>query len=264
MNIVKLLKKNSPTILTVLGAIGVVGTAIMTAKAVPKAMKLVEEAEKEKGEELSKWETIQVAAPTYIPSILLGTGTLVCIFGANILNKRSQASLASAYALLDQSYKEYRSKLKELYGEEAHKNIIDSIALDYAENVSITCGSCYGLNTCDLSVEENDGKPRLFYDAFSKRYFEKTIEQVLNAEYHINRNCILRGEVTVNEFYDFLGLNHIDGGDDLIWFPCDDFLWIDFNHRKVQLEDGLQCYIIEMMFEPMLEEEYDLYINYRE
>lgn len=99
----------------------------------------------------------------------------------------------------------------------------------------------------------------MFYDAFSKRYFEKTIEQVLNAEYYINRNCILKGEVTVNEFYDFLGLKHIDGGDDLIWFPCDAYLWIDFNHRKVQLEDGLQCYIIEMMFEPMLEEEYGPY-----
>ena len=259
MNIVKLLKKNSPTILTVLGAIGVVGTAIMTAKAVPKAMKLVEEAEKEKGEELSKWETIQVAAPTYIPSILLGTGTLVCVFGANILNKRSQASLASAYALLDQSYKEYRSKLKELYGEEAHKNIMDSIALDHAEDISITCGSLYGLETCNLSIEENSGRPILFYDVFSKRYFEKTIEQVLNAEYHINRNCVLASAVTVNEFYEFLGLSGIDGGDDLIWMPCDAYLWIDFNHRKVELEDGLQCYIIEMMFEPMLEEEYDLY-----
>lgn len=214
---------------------------------------------KKKGEELSKWETIQVAAPTYIPAVLLGTVTVTAIFGANILNKRSQASLASAYALLDQSYKEYRSKLKELYGEETHKNIMDSITLDHAENVSITCGSLYSLETCNLSIEENSGRPILFYDAFSKRYFEKTIEQVLNAEYHINRNCVLASGVTVNEFYEFLGLSRIDGGDDLIWMPCDAYLWIDFNHRKVQLEDGLQCYIIEMMFEPMLEEEYDLY-----
>jgi len=259
MNIVKLIKKNSPTIVTVLGGIGVVGTAIMTARAAPKAMKLIEEAEKEKGEELSKWETIQIAAPAYTPSVLIGVGTIICIFGANILNKRSQANVTCAYALLDQSYKEYRNKLKELYGEETHKNIMDSIALDHAKGVSITCGSGYGLETCNLSVEENGGRPILFYDAFSKRYFEKTIEQVLNAEYHINRNCVLASAVTVNEFYEFLGLSGIDGGDDLIWMPCDAYLWIDFNHRKVELEDGLQCYIIEMMFEPMLEEEYDLY-----
>lgn len=257
MNIVKLIKKNSSTILTVLGAVGVVGTAILTAKSTPKATRVIDDAKKEKGGELSKWETIQVAAPIYIPSLLIGTGTLVCIFGANILNKKAQASFASAYALLDQSNKEYRNKLKELYGEEAHKNIMDSIAIDHAKDVSITCDSCYGLETCDLSVEENDGGPILFYDAFSKRYFEKTIEQVLNAEYHINRNYILMGAVSVNDFYDFLGLNNIDGGDELIWIPCDSYLWIDFNHRKVSLEDGLDCYIIEMIYEPMLYEEYD-------
>lgn len=76
MNIAKSLKKNSPTILTILGTIGVVGTAIMTAKATPKAMRLIDEAEKKKGEELSKWETIQVAAPTYIPAIEDGSKTM--------------------------------------------------------------------------------------------------------------------------------------------------------------------------------------------
>ncbi len=259
MNIANLIKKNSSTILTVLGIAGVIGTTIMTAKATPKAMLLIEEAEKEKGEELSKWELVKTAGPVYIPTVLMGAATITCVFGVHILSRRSQASIASAYALLDQSYREYKNKLKELYGEEAHKSIMDSIALDHAKDVSVTCLSNYGFDVCDLSVEENDGRPILFYDAFSKRYFEKTIEQVLNAEYHINRNCILKGEVTVNEFYDFLGLDGIDGGDDLVWFPCDDYLWIDFNHRKTKLEDGLHCYIIEMMFEPMLEEEYNIY-----
>lgn len=257
MNIIKTIKKNSPTILSVLGSIGVISTAILTAKSTPKAMKLIDDAEKEKGEELSKWETIRVAVPTYIPSLLIGTGTIVCIFGANILNKRTQASIASAYALLDQSYKEYKNKLKELYGEETHKSIMDSIAIDHAKDVHISCHSNYGFDTCNLSVESNDGRPILFYDAFSKRYFEKTIDQVLNAEYHINRNFTLRCGSTVNEFYEFLGLSPIDGGDSLIWMPCDYYLWIDFNHRKVELEDGMHCYIIEMIYEPMLEEEFD-------
>ena len=161
--------------------------------------------------------------------------------------------------MLDQSYKEYKNKLKELYGEEAHKNIMDSITIDHAKDVTIGYDTSFGLNRCGLSIEENDGGPILFYDEFSKRYFEKTIEQVMSAEYHINRNFILGGIVTVNDFYDFLGLDNIDGGDDLIWIPCDYYLWIDFNHRKVELEDGLQCYIIEMVYEPMLEEEYDMY-----
>ena len=39
------LKRHSPTILTFVGATGVVATIIMSARATPKAMKLLEEAE---------------------------------------------------------------------------------------------------------------------------------------------------------------------------------------------------------------------------
>ena len=48
------LRRSSPTILCCVAAVGVVGTAIASAKAVPKAMKLLENATEEKGEKLSK------------------------------------------------------------------------------------------------------------------------------------------------------------------------------------------------------------------
>ena len=56
-------KRNASTILTVLGSIGVVATTITTVKATPKTLRLIEEAETEKGEELIKWETIKIASP---------------------------------------------------------------------------------------------------------------------------------------------------------------------------------------------------------
>ena len=35
------------------------------------------------------------------------------------------------------------------------------------------------------------------------------------------------------------------------WATTDnDELWIEFNHRKVTMDDGLECYILEMPFEP--------------
>ena len=63
----------------------------------------------------------------YIPTAAFGLSTIACIMGANALNSRKQAALTSAYALINQSYKEYKDKLKELYGEEAHNAIVDSI-----------------------------------------------------------------------------------------------------------------------------------------
>ena len=111
------LKKNGATILTCVGGVGVIATTVMAVKATPKALLLLEEAKKEKGEELTKVEVVKTAAPAYIPTAVMGVSTIACIFSANMLNKRHQAALTSAYALLNQSYKEYRGKVVDLYGE---------------------------------------------------------------------------------------------------------------------------------------------------
>lgn len=241
-------KRNASTILTTVGGVGVVATTVLAIKATPKALKVLEQAKEEKQEELTKAEIIKVAGPSYIPTILMGTATIACIFGANVLNHRQQAALMSAYALVDNSYKEYKNKLKELYGEEAHNNIVDSIMVEKAKDVGITAESLCA-NTC-LTDAESCGEPVLFYDEWSGRYFESTIEQIIAAEYHINRNFVLRGYVTLNELYTFLGLEITDHGDALGWAVEDELYWIDFNHHKVVMDDGLECYIIETPWGP--------------
>lgn len=249
MNLRLFIKRNASTILTCLGGVGVVATTITAVKATPKALRLIEEAEQKKGEELTKWEKVSITTTTYLPSIGLGIATIACIFGSQILNKRQQAALMSAYALVDQSYKDYQRKLKELYGEEVDQEVREAIAIEKAEDVGVR-GSYLGTN-CDLALEENNGEPQVFYDEHSGRYFESTIEQVLTAEYHLNRNYILRGYSYLNEFYEFLGIEETDYGSVLGWAPNDDGMyWIDFNHRKLESEEGKDVYIIEMPFEP--------------
>lgn len=241
-------KRNGSTILTCGGAVGTVATTVMAVKATPKALTLLKEAKEEKGEELTKLETIRVAGPSYIPTMLIGVSTIACIFGANVLNKHSQAALASAYALLDNSFKEYKETLKELYGEEAHQNIMDHIAIEKAKEVGITAESLCA-NTC-LTDDESCGDPVLFYDDWSGRYFESTIEQVIAAQYHINRNFVLRGYVTLNELYEFLGLETTEYGNTVGWAVEDEMYWIDFHQHKVIMDDGLECYIIETPWGP--------------
>ena len=118
------LKRNGSTILTIGGAAGVIATAVVAVKETPKALYLLEQAKKEKGEDLTKFEKVKVAGPVYIPSIILGASTIACIFGANVLNKRQQAVMTSAYALLDSSYKEYKKKVKEVLKEMDKKESI--------------------------------------------------------------------------------------------------------------------------------------------
>lgn len=233
-------RNNSATILTTVGAIGVVGTAVLTAKATTKANDILEEATIEKGEKLTVKEKIVAAGPTYIPAILMGTATIACIFGANILNKRHQAALISAYTMLDQSYKQYQSKVEEFYGEGSNENIKNEIAKDEYKKVSIRV---------------DDGK-ELFYDDYSKRYFESTKEKVKQAEYTLNRNLVMRDYAYLNEWYDELDLDLLDEGYKLGWTmgQCMDMYWqpwIDFAHSKIELDDGRVCNVIRMMEEPI-------------
>lgn len=252
------LSRNSSTILTIIGGIGVVGTAVLAATATPKAIRSVNEAEEEKGEKLTTWETVKAAGPAYIPAVVTCAATLSCIFGANVLNKHQQAAIASAYALVDNAYKQYKGKLKELYGEEAHNKIVDAIAVEKAEEVRVYNQSIATL--CDLSVEDGTSEPRLFYDEYANRCFESTIERVMNAEYHLNRNFVLRGYVTLNEFYEFLGLEQTEYGSTVGWSIEDEMYWIDFNHRKALLDDDtLEVYIIEAPFGPTVEALQDTY-----
>ena len=240
------LKKNSATILTVAAVAGVITTSVLSAKAGVKASRVLAHKEEEKGGKLTLKETIVETWAIYIPTVAIGASTIACVLGANILNKCHQASLASAYALIENSYKEYKAKLKELYGEEAHNNIIDAIAAKKCEDVYISAG---GLESAYNQEIESDTEPRLFYDEYSGRYFESTIEKVLLAEYHLNRNYILRGFARLNDFYEFLGLEQTDYDEAAGWDICSEIYWIDFNHRKTLIgddNDSFECYVIEM------------------
>ena len=232
------IKRNSSTILTCIGGIGVVATSVLTAKATPKVSLLLKQAEEDKGDKLTKMETVRVAAPVYIPAILVGASTIACIFGANALNKCQQASMISAYALLENSYKEYKRKVKDVYGEEAEKDVLVEIAKDRYED---------GF--------ERDENKQLFYDEFSGRYFESTIENVRRAECELNRLLSVEFVASLNEFYDLLGIERTDYGDCLGWssyelVECFCYSWVDFEHTQVTLDDGLECTIITMSFEP--------------
>lgn len=245
------IERNGSTILTCIGGVGLVATAVTAVKATPKALNKLEEAKKDKGEPLTKLEIVKTAGPVYIPAAAIGIGTLVCMFGANIMNKKQQASLVSAYTVIDQSYKEYQKKLKELYGEETHQEIVDAIAIEKAENIrAISPGF---VSYSSLCVDEQCGEKRLFYIECEQRFFETTLEQVISAQYHLNRNYSKRGYSILNEFYDFLGLEPTDYGSEVGWCNYDEYtFWIDFNQRRTEI-DGRECIIIEMPYAPDME-----------
>ena len=236
----RFIKRNASTILTCIGGAGVVATSVLAVKATPKALLMIEDAKEEKGEDLTKWEIVKTAGPAYIPAVLVGMSSIACIFGANVLNQRQQASLMSAYALLDNSYKEYKTKVIELYGEEADSRVREAIAKDKY--------------TGDEVDDDNDKV--LFYDEFSGRYFNSTVADILKAELEVNKTLSDWGGLYLNDVYEMLGIPTTDYGDHLGWSAAGMYemywsQWLDFIHEKFTFDDGLECYILTFGVEPI-------------
>lgn len=248
------LQKASPTILTCLGAIGVVTTAVLAVKATPKALERIEEAQDaktlENGENLTQMETIAACWQCYIPATVTGIATIGCIFGANVLNRRQQASLTTAYALLNRTYQDYQRSVKNVFGEEGHRKVLQDMAIErVSEKHTIYTEGIFESTTLDFCVPEEE---RLFYDTYSDRQFASTIGKVLQAEYHLNRMFALNGNASLNDFYKFLGLDPVTGGDDIGWWvdPNKEIYWVEFNHAVTYIDDGperpqVECLIVE-------------------
>lgn len=228
------LKRNSSTILTCIGATGVVVTTVLAIKATPKAMAVLEKAEEEKGEPLTKLETVKTASPAYIPTIVSGVSTIACVFGANVLNKRQQATIMSAYCFLDNSYKQYRKKVDELYGEEGRTRIAEALAEErYKEHDKAECTD----------------ETTTFMDFYSLQFFDSTWEDVLTAEKLTNDILNARGYVMLSELYDKLGIVCAETEYNLGWTSA--MGPIEYEREAITMDNGDECYVLSLMNEPI-------------
>lgn len=134
------LKKHSPEILIVTGIIGTVTSAVMACKATTKLDDILSES-REKLDAIHKAsedkELTEVYSPEdakrdltivytqtalkvvklYGPSVILGTLSITGILASNNILRKRNVALAAAYATIDKSFKDYRNRVIERFGE---------------------------------------------------------------------------------------------------------------------------------------------------
>lgn len=233
------LQKKSPEILVVAGVVGVVVSAVMACTATPKALKVAEKTSEdidriqnaeESGvtqagetytQEDARNDRIQVYSHTgfqyvklYAPAILLGAASITCILTSHkILRKRNMA-LAAAYATLDQSFKDYRSRVLERFGEQVEKELRYNIK---AKEIETTVVDENGKEkkikeTVDVAGEGwdpskyspyarvfDEGHPSYMKDAEQNRFY------LLARQAQANDRLKSRGHLFLNEVYEMLG-----------------------------------------------------------
>lgn len=205
--------KHAPTILTVMGATGVVTTAVMASKATLESKDDVFDEIERRGRAnykevaLTKKEIVKLCWRNYIPTFIMGGSTIACIIGANTISTKRQLALASAYTLAEESLRDYERQVRETLGEKKAAAIRESIDKKKIEQnqpsedkVIIT-----GAGDC------------LCYDTYTGRYFKSDIEKIKRAENELNKRLLSEMFISLNEFYYAIGLDPVQAGNEMGW-----------------------------------------------
>lgn len=230
--------KYRPEILTGIGIAGMITTTIMAVRATPKAIKLLEQAKEEKGEDLTKWETIKTAGPCYIPAVITGGLSVACSIGANSVNARRNAALATAYSLSESALKDYQEKLTQTLGEKKAQAVKDAIAKDKIDKDPVSKKEV-------IVTEKGD---TLCYDPLFGRYFKSDIENIKKMVNELNRQMLIENYVSLNDFYYAIGLNGVKHGEELGWSVSDGYIELQFSSQLA--DDGTPCLVVGFIDTP--------------
>lgn len=241
----KFASKRSPEILTGIGIAGMITTTILAVRATPKALELIEEQKEEESvDELPSFEVVKVAWKPYIPAMVTCIASTACLIGASSVNTKRNAALATAYKLSETALSEYRDKVVETIGEKKERIVRDKVAEERVKKNPVSKNEV---------IITGNGKT-LCFDPISGRYFMCSIETIKKAENTLNKQMLhdITGYVSLNEFYDELGLDHTSVGNDLGW-NTNQLIDIDFSS---QLNDnGEPSVVLDYLVAP----KYDYY-----
>ena len=165
----------------------------------------------------------------------MGTG---CLLGAHSVHARRTAALTAAYKISESALTEYKEKVIETIGEKKEKEVRDKIAKEHIDRDPI--------NNREVIVT---GKgDTMCYDTWSKRYFKSDLEKIRRAVNELNRQMINDMYVSLNDFYDELGLSHSELGYKMGWNLNKGFIDI---YPSAQLDENDEpCIAITFTVEP--------------
>lgn len=200
--------KHSAQILIGMGIGSGAACTVLAVRATPKAMKNIDKRKKElETDQLTLTETVKTCWKEYIPSGVAGAVSVFCLIGSSAVSEKRSAALAAAYSLSEATRINYRDKVIEVIGEKKEQEVRDAIARDEIKKHPVR----------DNEVIMTRGGNTLCYDSLSGRYFRSSVEKLKRAENEINRKMLDEMYISLNDFYDEIGLSHIELGDIVGW-----------------------------------------------
>lgn len=237
-------KKYAPDIMVIAGVAGVITSTVIACKATTKAGEITEKTKNQMtqihevaetkpdqySEDDMKKDTVIVYTQTaaefaklYGPAVILGTVSIACILGSHHILSKRNAALAAAYATVDKSFKDYRGRLVERFGNELDKELRYNIkAKEFEETVANeetgeettvvkTVNVADAIEYSDYARFFDDGCAGWTKDSEHNLYFLKCQQN------YANERLKTRGYLFLNDVYEMLGIPKTKAGQIVGW-----------------------------------------------
>lgn len=264
------LKKHSPEILVVAGIAGTVVSAVLACKATTKVAEILDETKgtldtihegmetgaingQEYTTEDGKKDTVVVYAQTgmkltklYAPAIILGTLSITSILASNNILRKRNVALGAAYAAIDKSFKEYRGRVIERFGEQVDTELKYGIKAKKFEEIEVDpeTGKEKKVKKTVMVADPNlQSDYAVYFDSKSRNYetnpdYNRMFLKAQQA--FANDKLQTRGHLFLNEVLDDLDLPRTPVGQIVGWTKDGPDGYVNFRIVEVEreTEDG--------------------------
>lgn len=264
------LKKHSPEILVVAGIAGTVVSAVLACKATTKVAEILDETKgtldtihegmeagaingQEYTTEDGKKDTVVVYAQTgmklaklYAPAIILGTLSITSILASNNILRKRNVALGAAYAAIDKSFKEYRGRVIERFGEQVDTELKYGIKAKKFEEIEVDpeTGKEKKVKKTVMVADPNlQSDYAVYFDSKSRNYetnpdYNRMFLKAQQA--FANDKLQTRGHLFLNEVLDDLDLPRTPAGQIVGWTKDGPDGYVNFRIVEVEreTEDG--------------------------
>ena len=264
------LKKHSPEILVVAGIAGTVVSAVLACKATTKVAEILDETKgtldtihegmetgaingQEYTNEDGKKDTVVVYAQTgmklaklYGPAIILGTLSVTSILASNNILRERNVALGAAYAAIDKSFKEYRGRVIERFGEQVDTELKYGIKAKKFEEIEVDpeTGKEKKVKKTVMVADPNlQSDYAVYFDSKSRNYetnpdYNRMFLKAQQA--FANDKLQTRGHLFLNEVLDDLDLPRTPAGQIVGWTKDGPDGYVNFRIVEVEreTEDG--------------------------
>ena len=225
-------KKHSPEILVVSGVVGFVMSGVMACHATTKISTILDEAKHtidsihecssdvSMEEEYTKDDAKKDLAITYVqtgvklaklyaPAITIGTLSIVSVLASNNVLRKRNIAIAAAYTAMDKTFKDYRGRVVERFGEEVDKELRCNIkAKKFEKNVTDPETGKEKKIKATTNVANPVDDYTMFFDetfcAYDETY-DYNLSSLRATETYFNNVLTARGYVFLNDVFDRLG-----------------------------------------------------------